>query len=135
MAKDPAAAAQRWATNLAAATQAITDGVNAVTVAPGAAAARNKAAWVQNTPAAADKWATNTAKVTKEEWQSAMTTKGIPRIGPGAQASQPKMQAFLQTFLPFVDNVVAGLPPRGNLEQNIARSAAFARKVATFRKP
>ena len=133
--KDPTASAQKWATNLAAAGPAIQAGVDAVTVAPGAAAVRQKAAWVQNTPAAADKWARNTSAVSREDWQKAMTDKAVPRIAQGAQSAQPKMQAFLTNFLPFLEGKVNALPPRGNLEQNIARATKLMRDVSTYRKP
>ena len=129
---DATAVAQKWAQNLGAATQAVQDGVNAVTVAPGAAAARQKAVWVQNVQAAQDKWARNTAAVTLNDWQQAMITKGVPRIASGATASQPKFATFMGKLLPFIDNAVSALPARGNLDANINRSVAFMRKMATF---
>jgi len=131
--KDPATVAQNWATRLAQSTQAITDGVNAVQVAPGVAAARQKNAYIANVQANAGKWATKTAAVPLGDWQAAMTGKGIPRIGQGATAAIPKMQAFLTKSLPYINSVVAGLPARGDLNANITRMVAFTTKMAQFK--
>lgn len=132
MAKDPQAAAQRWAQNLGGATAKITEGVQAVQVAPGQLAARQQAVWAQNTMAAQGKWARNTASISLSEWQTAMIDKGVQRIGSGAMAAQPKMAAFLQAFLPHVDAGVRQLPARGNLDANIARMVSMVRHNAQF---
>lgn len=134
MAKDPTAVAQKWATNLAASTQAITDGVNAVTVAPGQSAARQKAVWVNNVAASANKWATNVAAVPLSDWQAAMTTKGIPRVAGGATAAQPKMQAFMSKLLPYIASGTNSLPPRGDINANIARMTQWVQYMAKFSK-
>lgn len=130
----PDQAAAKWAQNLAGSTQRITDGVNAVTVSPGQAAARNKAAYQQNTMAAVDKWAARSAAVPVDAWRQATITKGIPRIAAGATAAQPKMQDFMSQFLPHVASVVNGLPQRGNLDQNIARMTSAVRGMAAFKR-
>lgn len=134
--KDPAAVAQKWASNLGAATQSITDGVNAVSTAPGAAAARQKQAWVQRTTASADKWAARVSAVTLEDWRSATITKGIPRVASGAQQAQPKMQQFMQEFLPHVERVAQQVRamPKLSLEDSIARATAQIRGNAQFRR-
>lgn len=132
MAKDPTAAAAKWAANLSAAGQTITDGVNNVTVAPGLAAAKQKSVYVQNVQASADKWASRVAGVSLQSWQQSMINKGIPRIASGATAAQPKMTSFLTQLMPAIASVKQGLPPRGTLDQNIARSAAFIRGMSNF---
>lgn len=130
--KDPTVAAQKWATNLAAAGPSIQAGIQAVQTAPGALAARQKNVWVANTTASVDKWARKVSAVSLSDWQQAAIQKGLPRIASGAQAAQPKMQQFLTAFLPYVERGVSALPPRGGLEQNIARSAAMIRHNAQF---
>lgn len=131
--KDPAVVSQNWATRLGQSQQAITDGINAVTIAPGQAAARQKQAWINNTAAAANKWAANTAAVSVDEWRQAMLTKGVPRIGTGATAAIPKMQTFMAKLLPFVDAAVAGLPARGDFNANMNRMVAFSTKMHGFK--
>lgn len=132
MAQSPDAIAAKWAQNLGSSTQRIQDGVQAVTVAPGMAAAAQKQVYLANVQASADKWATNTAKVTKEEWQAAMIDKGLQRIASGAAAAQPKFTTFMGRLLPYQENLRRTLPARGNLEANINRMVAFTRGMSKF---
>lgn len=129
--------ATRWAQRLAASTQEITQGVQGVTRAPGAAAAAQKAVWAQNVQAAQDKWARNVAAVSLTSWQDSMINKGIPRIASGAQAAQPKFQAFMTSLMPYIENGKAQLAntPRGNLQQNIARMNAWVNYMSAYQKP
>lgn len=134
MARDPQTIANDWAARLAASGQKISDGIMAVTVAPGQAAARQKQVWVSQVTAAADKWATNVAAVGLSDWQQAAINKGVQRIGPGAQASVPKFATFMSQLLPHIDSVKNSLPARGNLDQNIDRMVRFSRGMAQFKK-
>lgn len=126
--------AARWSQNLGSSTQRITDGVNATTVAPGQAAARQKDVWVQRVTASRDKWATNTAAVSLQEWQQAMIGKGVQRVSQGASAAQPKFASFMGQLLPHIERGRSQLPPRGDLEANINRMVTFSRHMATFRR-
>lgn len=131
---NPDVAAQQWANRLGASTQAYTDGVNGVVMAPGQLAAAAKPLWLTNTAAAGDKFARNSAAVTKEAWQQAAITKGAPRLASGAQAAQPKMQAAFAKLFPAIKNAVSGLPARGTIDQNIERSRQFALKMHAYQK-
>lgn len=132
---DPTQIAADWASRLASSGDKIKRGVAAVTTAPGAAAARQKSVWQANTAAAADKFARNVGKVSLADWQGAMSTKGVDRIATGAQAAQPKMAAFLSSFLPFIANAAASLPPRGSYEQNKARATQMMDKAHAYNRP
>lgn len=128
-----AEAAAKWATNLPAAQQRYIDGVNAVTTAPGALAARAAPLWAANTAAAQSKFARNSAAVTVQQWQQATTTKGAQRLSSGAQAAQGKVEAMFSKLFPAIQSAVSSLPPRGDIEANIARSAQFARTMNKFK--
>ena len=125
--------ATQWAQRLASSGDKITQGVQSVKVAPGQAAAGQKAAWLNQLNASADKWARNVARVGLSDWQNSMTTKGIPRIASGASAAEPKFAQFLGKFLPYIDNAKSSLPARGSYEANKARMVAFIDKVHQFK--
>lgn len=130
----PEAAAAKWAANLGQATSGIEAQVRAVTEAPGVAAARQKALWLNRVTASADKWARRVSSVSLQDWQNAMIQKGIPRIASGAQQAVPKMTAFMTEFLPYVDQGVAAIRnmPKGSVDAGIARAAAMIRHNSQF---
>ena len=128
-----AEAAAKWATALPAAQQRYVDGINAVNVAPGQLAARAASTWAANTAAAQGKFARNSAAVSLQSWQQAATTKGAQRLSSGAQAAQSKVESVFSKLFPAINQAVASLPPRGDLEANIARSAAFARAMYKYK--
>lgn len=126
--------AQAWAQRLAGSTTKIQAGVQAVTVAPGQAAAANKAGYVQGVAAAADKWGRNVAAVSLSDWQNDTIQKGLPRIATGAQQAQPKFASVMQKMIPYINSGLGQLGPRGGLDQNIARMDRWARYMANFKK-
>ena len=129
MAKDPTQVAQKWVNNTSGATQSYTDGVNAVTVAPGRAAAAQADVWAANVANAKAKFQRNSAAVSLEDWKAAATSKGAQRLGTGVTAAQAKFQTFMTRHLQIVDSVKSSLPPRGSKEQNIQRAVAMMRGV------
>jgi len=132
MPKDASAVVTKWQANASAATQAYKDGVSRVSVPPGQAAARQKNAYVQGVQANADIWAKN-VNIPLGEWQAAAAGKGGDRYAGGITAGAPKMAQFMQGFLPKVQAIANSLPPRGTLEQNLARMVQQARETAKLR--
>lgn len=131
---DPTSATAKWVNNLSNSTQAITDGVNSVTTAPGQAAARQVQTWLARVQASAQKWATNTAAVSLQDWQQSMITTGIPRIASGAQAKQGKYQAFATKFFPYLQTGVSQVKamPKVTLQDGINRAVAMINHNAKF---
>lgn len=121
-----AEAAQAWAQNFAAAGTKYTAGINSVTVAPGQLAAAQKNLYLQNVQASANTWASKVAAVDLQTWKNAAGTVGAQRLATGATKGTPKMNAFMQNFLPQLTSIVSGLGPRGTFDQNLARFQAYA---------
>jgi hypothetical protein len=138
MARDPKQIASKWARNLQGAQGAIQEGVRSVTESPTEKAARRADAYVQGVQrAAADgKWQEALRSVSLEQWREAMLVKGVGRVGTGAQAAIPKVEAFLSEFLPHVEAGQRKLAsmPRGDLSANIARAVAMIEHNAQFRR-
>lgn len=124
----------KWGRRLNAAGPDITAGIQRVTQAPGQAAAAAKDRWAAGVQQSITDgtWANNVAKVPLQDWQAAMTQKGIPRLGQGITTAQTKKASKIQTFLSAVDAASADAHalPRGGLEANIQRSVAFQRSMA-----
>lgn len=131
---NPAQAAANWKTNYAAAGTKLKNGVQAVTTAPTQAAANAIDRMVAGFQAAAasGKIQSGLQSVSLADWQAAMINKTIPRMATGASEGVNKVQNFMNQFLPFEQTVVASLPPRGDIEQNIQRAAALMRANAGF---
>lgn len=129
---NPSDAAAKWAQNLGAAGTSYTAGVQAVQQAPGQLAANASDRYMAGVQANLPKFKANVAAVTLADWQNAAVTKGAPRLATGATAAQPKMANVLTQLFPYIDQVRNSLPPRGDIEQNIARSAAFQRGMSKF---
>ncbi|HEY1716219.1 MAG TPA: hypothetical protein VGG07_25200 [Solirubrobacteraceae bacterium] len=122
-------AAAAWASGFGAAGTKYTAGINAVTVAPGQLAANQKAAYLANVQASANIWASKVAAVDLGTWKTAATTTGASRLGSGATKGQPKVQAFMQNFIPQLSSIVGSLPARGTFDQNLSRFTAYAQAL------
>ncbi len=126
---------EKWAQRTAGSTQQVIEGVARVPIAPGVKAAAQKAVWLANIQAKADKWEANTRAVSLQSWQ-ASTTAGAQRIAAGVNAKKGKMEAFLNEFLPYVEQVQRRVEamPRGSLEQNLTRMVENARQLSQFKR-
>lgn len=138
MAKTPADIAKKWANNIGAATESIRSGVQAVTTSPTQLAANAQDRYVAGVQRAVSsgKWQAGLQRVSLQDWQQSMLQKGIPRIGSGATQAIPKFTAFMQQFLPYVQQGVQQLAsmPRGSLDQNIARAVFMMQHNAQFKR-
>lgn len=131
-------AAAKWATNTAAASESFKLGVQSVTESPMAKAAANVNGYLQGVQAAVSsgKWQNALMASPLQGWKDSMLGKGAQRIAAGVNAAKPKMAAFLQQFLPLVEQAkreIDATMPRGSIDQNLARANALARRLAEFK--
>ena len=126
---DPSTLAANWAKNLSGATDRIKAGVQAVTTPPGQAAAAAADRWLANVTNSQALFRKNVAAVSLSDWQDAFVNKGLTRIAGGAQAAVPKFATTLGKIIQTQKSIVSSLPARGDVEANIARSAAFIRAM------
>lgn len=136
MAKDPIKVAQKWKTNLSAATPSITDGINAVTEAPGIAAARNVEGYIQGVLANKEKWRSRVSSVPLETWRKQALEVGVRRIAEGANANVGKVESFMREFIPHVEagKQMLSTMPKVGLEDGINRMVAMVRHNANFKR-
>lgn len=121
-----AQAASNWETGFSNAATKYQAGINAVQISPGQAAAQQVNAYLSGVQGSAKIWQAKMAAMDLGAWKAAAAGVGAQRLATGATKGLPKMQAFMQTFIGDLTNVVNSLPARGTYEQNMARSRAFA---------
>lgn len=124
---------EKWGRRLSAAGADITNGVNKVTVAPGIKAAEAQDLMLARLTEAITSgvWARNVSKVSLSAWKEAMIKKGIPRIPQGVAGVKANKIANISALLDAVDKAAAeaNALPKGDIEQSIARAAAFMRSM------
>lgn len=125
--------ATNWSNRLGQSTSKITAGVDAVSVAPGVAAARQADVWAANVAAAKQKWQRRVQSVSLADWQNAMKNKGVPRIATGATAAEPKFAAFMSQLIPHINSGLTKLPARGSYEQNKNRMIQWSDHMHAFK--
>jgi hypothetical protein len=127
-------AADNWAASMQNVAAKVKAGVQSLQVSPTALAAAAVERQVAGVMRAAQSGKTASAlnSVSLSSWQNAMINKGSPRIASGATAAKPKMVSFMNQFLPFMQNLVANLPARGDLQTNISRATAVMNGAAQF---
>lgn len=129
----------KWGTNLGNSTQYIKDGVARVQVAPGvaAAAAQDRMLSGIQRSVQSGKWAKNVASVSLQDWQTAMTTKGINRLTDGINTAKTRKIGAITTLLANVDQAAAAANnlPKGGLQQGIARATTFMTQMSQLSNP
>jgi hypothetical protein len=118
-------AAAAWAQGFGSAGQKWASGIESVTVAPGQMAAAALPRYLAGVQQNAQKWASRSASVSLAQWKQQAVAKGQARLASGAQAGLAKYQQRIQAVLDAEKSIIAGLPPRGTVEQNIQRSSQF----------
>lgn len=131
---NPQEYADKWARRTSAATEDYRKGVQRVTEAPGAAAARQADLMLRKLTESitSGKWAARVGSVSLQEWKDSASGKGVARIAAGVQSAAPGMQQMAQRLLAAVDQAVAAAnqTPRGDLDANINRMVTYAREMA-----
>lgn len=118
-------AASKWQSGFSTAGAAWSAGIDSVQTAPGQLAVAALPRYLSGVQQNANKWAAKTGAVTLAQWKQAAKDKGPSRLASGATAGMPKYQAAIAKVLDAERAIIASLPPRGTVEQNIQRSSAF----------
>ena len=138
--KTPAQASAKWLTGMQNSSQAMQEGVNAVTVAPGTAAANARQKWVQamTSQKVQDKWARNVAiGGSLENWRPAMLNYGVNRAVQGAQEKQAKYTTAITSVLEYETRLQAQVKamPSVTPQDRINRMLAWVNGMAQYQRP
>lgn len=125
----PQESVTKWQQRTAASVNDYVQGINRVSQAPGEKAAAQADVYLANVQASINKWRRNVAAVSLNDWQNAAITLGAPRIATGVNAATEKTLRATERNFQNIDNALAGLPPRGTFEQNMARMNQFVTKL------
>lgn len=131
-----AAYADKWGNHLKSASDAITSGVEAVSVSPTISAAAKKDKMRAGILKAIDsgKWEAGLKKVTLQDWTTAMKERGIPRIAAGVDGAMSDMAAFGEELMAYQETLKTKIAkmPDTTLDENLARMTEFVRGMAKF---
>lgn len=128
MAVKPASAwASAWTGSSARATTNYTAGVDSFTGDWAGATTAQQAVMQQNwlQSLANGTWANGVNNKGTQGWKADTVAKQA-NYGVGFQAGAPKYAAAANKLQPFMASAVASLPPRGDINANLQRSAALA---------
>jgi len=131
--KSVAVTTAKWLANYQGASQAMTDGANAVTVAPGQLAAAQVQKWITKLQASQNKWVERVGNVTLAEWKQSYISLGIQRGQAGAASKQANFTNFYTQYYAFLNSVLPQIQqmPTTNLQQSIAKMTAMVTASAT----
>lgn len=127
---------QRWVQNGTASSQKYKDSITSLVDNPLDKAADAGALYLQKIQEAEaqGKRARGLRDYGFDRWKTVTANKGSIRLGQGMQESQDRMTKAMTTLLPFIDSLVETLPPRGDLNANIARADKFMRGMSQYSK-
>lgn len=132
----PSELAAKWAQKYGASTEAYKAGIAKVQDNPAqkAVAAQDRMVANFNDAVSSGKWAAGLNKVTLQSWKQAATEKGAPAIAAAARVGADKVAKAEAIMGPIRDSIVASLPERGTIEQNLERARQMALKMNQARK-
>lgn len=134
----PVEAADKQVRNIKGSIEQIKAGINKVTENPcELAAAQSEKMLAKITEAiTSGKWSASLRRVSLTDWKTAFLTKGVNRIGQGAEAAKPKLVRFYTEFFPYVDTVQAECKAMANLniDDAIAIAAHNIRRLSEFKR-
>ena len=129
---------EKWQRNMKGSTTDIKRGIERVTEAPTAAAARSEQKMRDNLVASVDsgKWRRGLERVTLEEWRQKAINKGLQRIPAGVEEARPKVEKFMTQLIPHIEAGMATVAsmPSATLEDSISRMTTFVRHMAGFER-
>lgn len=127
---------EKHARRLKGALEDMRRGVEGVTQAPGAAAAKKADKMRAGIVRSLDDgtWARRVAAVSLEEWKRSMLDKGLNRVAAGVDGSAAKVQAFATQLLAHESTLQAEIVklPDLTLEDSISRMTSWVRGMAKF---
>lgn len=132
----PTELAAKWAQKYGASSEAYKAGIAKVQDNPAQAAiaAQDRMVAGFNDAVSSGRWAAGLNKVSLQSWKQAATEKGAPAIAAAARIGQDKVMRAEQTMGPIRDSIVASLPERGTIEQNLERARQMALKMNQARR-
>ena len=138
--KTPQQAAAKWLAGMQNSTTAMQEGVAAVTIAPGTAAANAKQKWIMamTSQKVQDKWARNVQiGGSLSNWQNAMNTYGINRATQGAQQKQEKYSNAITSVLEFEARLQQQVKamPSVTPQDRINRMLAWVNGMSQYQRP
>jgi hypothetical protein len=129
----PQEISEKWSRRMAQAGPDYQAGINRVTEAPGAAAARNVQGYQQGVMDAITngKWQQNVGAVPLEDWRQAALTKGSQRLTTGAAQAVGKVAAAHERIGPMLDRAASKIAnmPRATVADRIQRMVAHATEM------
>jgi len=127
--------ADRWANAAGAAQQRFTEGVQTTSKDPTALAAAQQGALLANFNSAVSSglWARRLQAVGKAGWQSKTLAKAA-NYSTGIAAAKGDYLNAIGPVLNAIDSIVASLPPRGSLSENLNRANQLATGLYNWKR-
>ena len=129
---------KKQAQRLKAALGDMREGIERVTEAPGAKAAKAADKWhaAVSQPDVKAKWQRRVGSVTLDDWKSKMINKGLPRVSAGIDNAAPKVIKFAAELFAHQNKLLEQLKtmPDLTLEDSINRASWWIREMNKFKR-